>query len=117
MNQLIGIPYKELDCFALVRMASEKLFNTVLPDIHDYLLNPAEAIDIQKKFANWKELENPEPGCVVVLGQTPTYAKHVGLFLGPGVLHTCHKYGSIVQDEYQLLATGYTNFQFYKWIG
>jgi hypothetical protein len=47
MNQFVGIPYKELDCFALVRMVSDKVFKTKLPDIRDYLVNPAEVIEIQ----------------------------------------------------------------------
>jgi cell wall-associated NlpC family hydrolase len=117
MNQFVGIPYKELDCFALVRMASEKMFGKRLPDIRDYLVDPAGAIELQILYSNWVELKTPEPGCVVVLGQSPTYAKHVGMYLGPNVLHTCVKYGSIIQDEYQLIASGYTNFKFYKWAG
>lgn len=115
INDFIGIPYSKLDCFALVREVSEKVFGVALPSVEDYASDPAEKISEQKTLTNWVELSHPEPGCVVELGQSPNYSKHVGIYIGPGVLHTCRKYGSIIQDEYQLLATGYTNIRFFKW--
>jgi len=117
VNDFIGIPYEQLDCYQLLRLASKKLFNRDLPDIQDYVADPREAVEVHSASKGWKRLEKREVGCVVVLGQSPTYAKHVGLCLANGVLHTCRKYGAIIQDDYQLLAAGYMDQRFYRWEG
>lgn len=117
MNALIGLAYSDYDCYQLVRKASFVLYGKRLPDIADYAMQPAETIDEYRAGNQWKELPKPELGCVVVLGQSPSYAKHVGIWVGCGVLHATRKYGSVVQDEFQLLAAGYSNLRYYKWEG
>jgi hypothetical protein len=117
MNNFVGIPYGELDCYQLVRKASYVLYAKALPNIQDYAMQPAETIEEYKASRQWKELPGPELGCVVVLGQTQMYAKHVGIWVGPGVLHSTRKYGAVIQDEYQLLASGYSSLRYYKWEG
>jgi len=117
LNDYIGTPYKTLDCFALVREVSEKIYGKRLPAIEDYAAAPSEAIEQQKGLASWVELEYPVPGCVVELGQSPTFSKHIGIYIGPSILHTCVRYGCILQDEYQLLSAGYTHIRFFKWEG
>lgn len=115
MNELVGLAYSDYDCYQLVRKASYVLYGKRLPNISDYIMNPAETIDEYRESRSWREIEKPELGCVVVLGQSPSYAKHVGIWVGNGVLHSTKKYGSVVQDEYQLLAAGYSNLRYYQW--
>lgn len=117
MNKFIGIPYSKMDCYQLVREASREIYGKELPEISDYIHQPAETIEQYQASNKWREIPSPEVGCVVVLGQTPTFAKHIGLWLGDGVLHATRKYGSVVQDEFQLISAGYSNFRYYQWEG
>jgi hypothetical protein len=113
INDFIGIPYRSMDCYAFVRHASEALFKRPLPAVEDYRADPAGVLEMHRPA--WARLDAPVDGCVVVLGQSPRYAKHVGLWLAGGVLHSTIRYGSVYQDELQLLSSGYTNLAFYQW--
>lgn len=115
INDFVGIPYTQLDCYALLREASSALFGKTLPPLLYDPKRPHEAIDEQEITGRWKRLDTPEDGCVVSMGHGPRVARHVGLQTRAGVLHTCQKYGALVQDEIQLLASGYTHLRYFRW--
>jgi cell wall-associated NlpC family hydrolase len=99
----IGVPYSELDCYALVCMAADDLFSIEYPDVFDYAQHPSKAIqDTLASDWRWRKIEAPTPGCVVLLG-TNGSAKHVGLYLGDdAVLHAHRKAGSCIQSVHAL---------------
>ena len=115
LNDFIGTPYAALDCYALLREASVSLYGVHLPPLLYDPKRPHEAIDEQEITGRWLRLAGPEPGCVVSMGHGPRVARHVGLQTPHGVLHTCQKYGALVQDEVELLASGYTHLRYFKW--
>lgn len=115
LNDYIGIPYRQMDCYALLRDASKTLYGCELPPLLYDPKRPHEAIDEQEVTGRWVRLMEPELGCVVSMGYGPHRARHVGLQTKEGILHTCIKYGAVVQDEIQLLASGYTYLRYFKW--
>jgi hypothetical protein len=117
MKNLIGLPYADFDCYQLVCKASLELYNKRLPEIQDYIAYPAEKVDEQRLSIKWREIPEPELGCIVVLGKHDRYARHVGLWVGEGVLHATRAYGSVIQDHFQLLAAGYPSQRYFVWEG
>lgn len=115
MNEYVGIPYHEKDCYSLVREVSGRLFGISLPVITDYAANPAAAVDHWERCMNWEKLDGPELGCVVVMGQALGCAKHVGIYVGDAIMHSTRKYGSVIQDMHQVAMAGYTHLRYYRW--
>lgn len=115
MNEYIGIPYAQMDCYALVREVSKKLYDTELPVINDYVANPASAIERWTLCRNWQEVSEPVNGCVVVMGQALGCARHVGIYVGDGIMHSTRKYGSVIQNMHQVAMAGYTHLRYYVW--
>jgi cell wall-associated NlpC family hydrolase len=115
MNEYVGIPYRELDCYALVRKVSKQEYSVVLPVVADYANDPAAAVERWESCLNWKSIPQPEVGCVVVMGQSIGCAKHVGIYIGGAILHSTRKYGSVIQDMHQVAASGYTHLRYYRW--
>lgn len=113
VNDYIGLPYSECDCYELVRRAG-KLYGHAYPAVEDYVLKPHVAIGGQLADWRWKPLAEPEPGCVVLLrhGKHP---RHVGLYVGAGdVLHAHRKMGSVV-ETLKALEGYYVLEGFYAW--
>lgn len=118
VNDMIGTPYRDLDCYALVRKVSSDLFGAELPAISDYAVDPAFAVRTALNGYGWVEVSEFMPGAVAVLGTTPFDARHVGICMDDGqVLHTCRKYGAIIQSIGQLRMTGYVHLHYYIWRG
>lgn len=117
MNNLIGLPYAQFDCYQLICKAALELYGIKLPEVKDYIASPSECVDEHRASNKWREVEEPVLGCVVVLGKNDRYARHVGLYVGEGILHATKSYGSVVQDSFQLLAAGYWSQRYYVWEG
>lgn len=115
MNEFVGIPYAKMDCYALVREVSEKVYGTKLPEVRHYADNPEAAIERWSRCLNWKEVAAPVEGCVVVMGQSIGCARHVGIYIGDGIMHSTRKYGSVVQSVRQAVMAGYTHLRYYVW--
>lgn len=116
IEDYVGIPYSKLDCYALVRLVSEKEFNTVLPDIVDYVENPDLYILDEMESSRWERVEfGGQPGDVVSLGVRGQPPRHVGLYIGMGyVLHTSRSHGSLIHLHVNLKRLGYTDVEYYR---
>jgi cell wall-associated NlpC family hydrolase len=116
IQQYVGIPYSQLDCYALVRLVSEKEFNTVLPDILDYVGNPDLYILDEMESNRWEFVQfGAQPGDVVSLGVLGQPPRHVGLYLGMNyVLHTSKSHGSLIHLHQTLGRIGYTDVNYYR---
>ena len=96
----VGAPYREFDCYDLLRHAADDLFDIEYPELgFDYYADPTGAIELELRSNwRWNKLMEPEIGCIVLLS-TGGIARHVGLWLGNGeILHTTRKMGSVIQD-------------------
>lgn len=118
INDIIGTPYRELDCYALVCKVSREYFGIALPEVADYSKDPASVVRAERSMYGWVELAGPESGAVALLGTYQGDARHVGICLPDGqVLHTCHRYGALIQNYSQLSLAGYVHRTFYAWRG
>lgn len=99
------------DCWGLTRAASLALFDRALPDLPENW----QVCDVVEAPGGWIELDAPEPGAVVALGNYAGAIKHVCLSLGDQrVLNT----GRVVGAHIGSLATLrniYPTVRFYKW--
>lgn len=116
IESLIGTPYAELDCYALVSRVSKEYFGTQLPSVADYSIDPASVVRNETQFNKWVELVEYEVGAIAVLGINDIDRRHVGICLpDKNILHTCKKYGAIIQSLSQLRMTGYYFIRYYRW--
>jgi len=130
---LIGMPYKAntsgpetIDCWHLVRLVRERLFEDVLPMIEvpnePSLLWLAKAFERNDERKLWQEIEQPASGLVnapdgsLVLMSKASQAVHVGIWLGPErcVLHATELDGVVFQDIPVLKACGWNNLRFFE---
>ena len=106
LRDLIGVPFvgggrdpkKGLDCWGLLVIAAGR-YGHVVPnyeiDCHD-----TERIEKQvlSDIGGWEKIEEPEPGCVVLMNldpEMPDAIQHFGVYIGGGrFLHTLKKTGS-----------------------
>jgi cell wall-associated NlpC family hydrolase len=110
LNAYIGIPYRLMDCYALVREVGEAVYGKTYPSVTDYVLNPQLTVDAERLNWRWEKVEEPFAGCVVLLGD-----RHVGLYIGDDqVIHAHRRMGSVIQSLAEL-SDFYTIEGFYKW--
>jgi len=115
INDIIGTPYSELDCYALVSKVSKEYFGVELPTVADYTKDSAPVVKSEQTKSRWIEIDGFAPGSIVVLGVFADDARHVGICLDDGnVLHTCYRYGAIIQNTSQLNMAGYKHRRYYK---
>lgn len=121
MNALadfVGKPYKPgadgpdaFDCWGLSRAASLALFNRALPSLPDGWHPTFDEAIAQ----GWEELEEPEPGAVMALGNYAGAIKHVCICLtGRSVLNTGRDVGAHV-GPLSFLRSIYPVVRFYRW--
>lgn len=116
IEDYVGIPYAKFDCYQLVRLVSEKEFNTVLPTVEDYVKSPDLFILGEMESGRWEQVTTlPQPGDAVALGVLGQPARHVGIYIGMGyVLHTSRSHGSCVHLSQTLRRLGYTEVNYYR---
>lgn len=118
LTDFIGKPWRPVadgpdafDCWGLTRAASLALFGRALPDLPDNWHPTADGAT----GLGWVELDRPEPGAVIALGNYAGAIKHVCLSLGGNqVLNTSKNIGAHVGALAFLQAT-YPVVRFYKW--
>lgn len=117
VSAFLGKPWRPVadgpdayDCWGLTRAASYALFGASLPDLPDNWHPDVEAVP-----QHWRELDGPEPGAVVALGNYAGAIKHVCLSLGHGsVLNTGRESGAHV-GSLAYLRRIYPVVRFYRW--
>lgn len=116
INEYVGIPYSTLDCYALVRLVSSKEFGRELPDIQDYVDNPALFILGETESGRWEFVQfGAQPGDIASLGVLGQEPRHVGIYIGMNyVLHTSRSHGSLVHEHRHLKLQGYTDVNYYR---
>jgi cell wall-associated NlpC family hydrolase len=124
LNDLIGIPYKKggngeegFDCYRLVREVKRRLgeklpeFSSLTEDesIHQMVLDNVDFV---------KQIENPEPYCLVVFKVGAPFFNHIGI-----VLEDCDYFIHILENRVveihrlsNLLWKNRTH-RFYRWKG
>ena len=118
LNELIGTPYTEMDCYTLVSKVSEELFACKLPTVADYATDAWPVVVDELRTGQWQRMPRYEQGLIALLGTYGGKSEHVGICIGDNlVLHTCYKFGAIIQDRDQLQRSGYTKVDYYRWGG
>ncbi len=87
---LIGAEYQlggrgennKYDCWGLVREAYYRLHGVILPDVFS-VDNPKEqaALISGKSAEEYKQLEKPETGSLLLFTLTPPFATHIGIMI------------------------------------
>lgn len=118
LSAFVGKPWRPVsdgpdafDCWGLTRAASLALYGRALPDLPDTWSSESnDAVSL-----GWTELEEPEPGAVVALGNYSGAIKHVCLSLGgQQVLNTGRVVGAHI-GSLRTLRDIYPTVRFYKW--
>ncbi len=108
LDRFIGIPFKDggrdfdgVDCWGLVVLYYRDALGVTLPDYRISVAAStriAKQIDEVEKSGAWRELERPEPDCVVLMAldaAQPRVRQHIGVFIGQGqILHTTASMGA-----------------------
>lgn len=116
----IGVPYSQLDCYALVRKVSEEVFGRELPSFADYIRDAEQLMSQEAMSPRWRPVTKEEAvaGDIAALASSAGRERHVGIYLGGGnILHTSGAYGSLVQPERGLRLMGYIEINYYRFIG
>ena len=89
--EYIGIPYKDrgrdrdgLDCWGLVKLFYSDVMGIDVPGYLEYDSaedNAAVADVIDRRVSDWKQIEAPEPGCVLLF-RVKGLPIHCGIYLG-----------------------------------
>lgn len=117
LQQYVGIPYADLDCYALVCRAASELYGLAFPTFPDYVANAEAIIKGEMRGGNWKPLDKYQarPGDVVTLSPMAGGGHHVGLVVGANlILHTSAKYGSMIQTERGLRVMGFLEINYFR---
>jgi cell wall-associated NlpC family hydrolase len=110
LRGLIGKPYRAgaggpdaFDCYGLARHVMRELYAVALPD----RIAPAAI-----RRSAWRRVAFPADGAIVLMGAGPT-PKHIGVYLGDGVLHALEGAG-VVFDPFDMLPfRGFGHFRVY----
>ena len=109
-ERYLGIPYAEMNCWALVCHVYEREFGVLLPRYEEHYSIIEDTPDLARIYAEerrashaWSKVERGSEviGDVIGLWFTrPGYMTHVGIALGDGrrMLHTRRKTGSVVES-------------------
>jgi len=92
LSRYIGLPYSDLDCWALVRAVYRDEFNIQLPEL---------PIQMEEKY-NWIEVEpgSERPGDLLLF-RMKKLKRHVALVVGDGrMLHSDEENG-VVAERYR----------------
>lgn len=110
LRGVIGKPYRAggcgpdaFDCYGLARFVMGAVFDVALPD----RLDPA-AIRRQA----WRRAPVPRDGAIVLMGSGPT-PKHIGVYVGDGVLHAIEGAGVVLDPFIALTFRGFGHFRVY----
>jgi cell wall-associated NlpC family hydrolase len=116
-SDFVGIPYADLDCYALVRVVSSEVYGLNLPDFPDYVQNAEAIIAKEKASGHWAHVERAQAkaGDIVTMSPVMDSGRHVGILIENGlVLHTSIKYGSLIQMEKSLVLMGFQKIDFFR---
>lgn len=117
LQQYVGIPYADLDCYALVCRAALELYGLKFPTFPDYVANAETIISGEMTGGNWKPISkyDARSGDVVTLSPMAGGGRHVGLVVAPNlILHTTINYGSMVQAERGLRIMGFVEINYFR---
>jgi cell wall-associated NlpC family hydrolase len=111
-SSLIGIPYSEKDCWAIVRDFYRIEFNTVLESYYDGLPKGKEEANALVKSAmrDFTEASKPYLFGDIVLIRLYGIECHIGVYLGEGlILHTSEGSGCVVErlTKWEKLVVGF----------
>ena len=104
----IGIPFKDggrdftsVDCWGLAVLYYRYALGITLPDYRigcAFASMIAEKIAEEEKSGAWRELEHPEPDCIVLMAldaSQPRIRQHIGVYVNQGqILHTTASMGA-----------------------
>lgn len=94
LRDLIGVPYLDrgraldgADCFGLVRLAYQRLYDIDLPDFLGAYASAEEEAEVARAIRGgrsaWRRVSPPAPGDVVLCWYTdPAQPSHLGVYLG-----------------------------------
>ena len=90
-------------------------------DVADYAVETvAAAIDGEVRSGRWRQIDEPETGCVVVMAmdpRDPDKAQHVGVYIGDGrFVHILEKTGALTTRIDDRFFKGKIR-GYYRWIG
>jgi cell wall-associated NlpC family hydrolase len=111
MEKYVGIPYKELDCWGLVKKFYAEEYKIILKSYYD---KPPMDKDISKDIAysgmaDFTQVEFPMHGDIVLI-KILGVPCHVGVYLeGNKLLHTREKSGSVIDrfNKWSKMVEGY----------
>ncbi|CAO4178814.1 glycoside hydrolase [Methylorubrum populi] len=108
-----GTPYDkaERNCWWLAALAQGELFGRPLPAADPALVADirarAEAMATHPAREEWREIETPVDGALVLMGKVAGAETHVGTFLaldGGLILHTDERHGVVLDPPLELAA-------------
>lgn len=110
----IGTPFKELDCYNLVKRIYKDIYNL---DILETQTKANDSVNINKEYKdeamNWVKVEKPCKGCIVAIKFDPLLPKvvtHFGFAIDEfKMIHTTSKTDCVLENisKYSKLIDGY----------
>lgn len=114
MLDYIGIPFKDYDCFSLMRKIYKEIHHL---EIFETQTKYNESNKIDKEYhdesLNWIKLDKPKRGCIVAIRfdtKLPKLVTHFGYCINEfKMIHTTEKTNSIMENisKYEKLIDGY----------
>lgn len=113
-TKFIGIPFKEKDCFQLVKYIYKETFNKDILNT-EIKHNESEKINnlYQDELDNWVKIDNPVEGAIMAIRLDSNYPKLVTHFAycitENQIIHTTQKTDSCVENiaKYYKLCSGF----------
>lgn len=110
-NHLIGVPYKEKDCWDIARDFYLDVLGVELKHYYDEPgKKPLDAKDlIYTNMGDFEKIEEPKFGCLILL-RIKGVECHIGVYVGGGMmLHTDVKNGSTLErlHRWKSMISGY----------
>ncbi|MFD6316916.1 glycoside hydrolase [Methylorubrum thiocyanatum] len=101
----------ERNCWWLAALAQAELFGRILPAADPALVSDvrarAETMATHPARAEWREIEAPEDGALVLMGKVRGAETHCGVYLaqdGGLILHTDERHGVVLDPPLELAA-------------
>lgn len=110
----IGTPFKELDCYSLVKKIYKDVHNLNILETNTSH-NESEKInkEYQDESINWIEIKEPKEGCIIAIrldSKLPKVVTHFSYCINEfKMIHSLEKMGVVVEDirKYEKLISGY----------
>lgn len=118
IEEFIGLPYDEYDCFKLTRLVYKKINNLDLPE-HFYS-DPLDHFHVSQVVSlhkwRYKKVQKPKLGDIILL-RVYGVPSHLGIYIDQNrFLHTQKQTGSIVDrlDKWEKRIVGFYRYDYHS---